>query len=97
MPHIKTPPIGRDEIVNKIVISKNYLATKKRYFTVFDNMKSEIALAPRKIEEQKLVYCLLLAVTHLITISKVISIAPEKVLKYYVFVDSSCHEALYNT
>ena len=56
MPHIKTPPIGRDEIVNKIVISKNYLATKKRYFTVFDNMKSEIALAPRKIEEQKLVY-----------------------------------------
>lgn len=42
-PHNKTLRIERNEIVNKIVISKNYLATKKHkmnHFTVFENMKS---------------------------------------------------------
>ena len=74
--------------MNKNVISKIELPRHKnikRYFTVFDNMKSEIALAPGKIEEQEFVYSLLLAVTHLITISKVISAAPEAVLKYCIF------------
>ena len=46
---------------------------------MFDNMKSEIALAPGKIEEQELFY-FLVPVTHLINISKVISVVPEAVL-----------------
>lgn len=51
MLYIKMLLIGRDEIVNKIVILKNYFVIKKCYFIVFDDMKSEIVFVLRKIEE----------------------------------------------